>query len=215
MSFPARPGVCGDGHGSIWTRGSRTSASSDDSRGMCVAAPVRVTLGRADDHTVSVRTAVGGQWQAASSETNLGNVSPAEAARHLVDLARTIGGSSGDAAVSAASLAEGVDLSPELARLVRDDDAPLSSRRQALFWLGQSDYPTVDLAKLYAEVKPFALHEHFVFVLSQRRDDVAIDKLIDVARHDPDHEIRKAAMYWLGQTKDPRAVKFLQDILTR
>jgi HEAT repeat protein len=52
-------------------------------------------------------------------------------------------------------------------------------------------------------------------VLSQRHEDAAIDGLIDVARHDPDSEIRKRAMFWLGQTKEPRAIKFLQDILTR
>lgn len=215
MSFPARPGVCGDGSGSVWTRGTRTSYSSDNGQWLCVAAPVRVTIGRADNQTVSVRTTVGGRWQASSSETDLGNVSPAEAARYLVELAHTIGGSSGDAAISAAAFADGVDLSPELTRLVRDEDAPLGSRRQALFWLGQGDYPTADLAKLYGDLKPYALREHFAFVISQRHDDVAIEKLIDVARHDPDHEIRKLAMFWLGQTKDPKAVKFLLDILTR
>jgi len=215
MSFTARPGVCGDGHGSTWTRNGRTSYSSDNGQWQCVGGPVRVTIGRADNQTVSIRTTVGGQWQASPSETSLGTVSPAEAARYLVELAHAIGGSSGDAAISAAAFADGVDLSPELSRLVRDEDAPLGSRRQALFWLGQSDYSTTDLAKLYDDLKPYALREHFAFVISQRRDDVAIDKLIDVARHDPDHEIRKLAMFWLGQTKDPKAVKFLQDILTR
>jgi hypothetical protein len=215
MTFAARPGVCGDGHGSIWTRGTRTNYSSDNGQWQCIGGPVRVTLGRADNQTVSIRTTVGGQWQASPSETDLGNVSPAEAGRYLVELARTMGGSSGEAAISAAAFADGVDLSPELSRLVRDEDAPLGSRRQALFWLGQGEYPTTDLVKLYADLKPYALREHFAFVISQRRDDVAIDKLIDVARHDPDHEIRKLAMFWLGQTKDPKAVKFLTDILTR
>jgi hypothetical protein len=27
--------------------------------------------------------------------------------------------------------------------------------------------------------------------------------------------VRKQAMFWLGQTKDPRAVKFFEEILTR
>jgi hypothetical protein len=215
MSFAAKPGVCGDGHGSVWTRGSRTNISSGDGQWACIASPVRVVIGRADDRTVSVRTSVGGQWQASPSETDLGNVSPPDAARYLVDVARTIGGSSGDAAISAAAFADGVDLSPEFTRLVRDDDAPLESRRQALFWLGQGDATTTDLVTLYATLKPYTLREHFIFVISQRRDDVAIDKLIDVARRDPDHEIRKMSMFWLGQTKDPRAVKFLQDLLTR
>jgi HEAT repeat protein len=51
--------------------------------------------------------------------------------------------------------------------------------------------------------------------VSQRRDDVAVDKLIDIAQHDADLEVRKQAMYWLGQTQNPKALKFLRDLITR
>jgi hypothetical protein len=39
--------------------------------------------------------------------------------------------------------------------------------------------------------------------------------LIEVARNDPDPEIRRRAMFWLGQTKEAKAINFLRDILTR
>src|SRR5256885_246652 len=59
MKFPARPGVCGDGNGSIWINDAHRSENWDR-RSVCVAGPVRVSLGRADNATVSIRTYVGG-----------------------------------------------------------------------------------------------------------------------------------------------------------
>jgi hypothetical protein len=43
----------------------------------------------------------------------------------------------------------------------------------------------------------------------------ALDKLIDVAQHDTDRDIRKQAMFWLGQSHEPKAIKFFQDVLRR
>jgi hypothetical protein len=54
-----------------------------------------------------------------------------------------------------------------------------------------------------------------IFVLSQRRDREALDKLMSIARNDPDREMRRKAMFWLGQSKDPRVNAFLADIITR
>jgi hypothetical protein len=142
-------------------------------------------------------------------------VSPAEAAHYLPGIAHSIGGRSGSDAVSAAALSDAPDTSPDLVSLVRDANAPLDARKQALFWAGNTSLATRELVDLYDGLAPFSLREHFVFVISQRRDDAAVDKLIDVARRDANLEIRKRAMYWLGQTQDPRAVKFLRDLVTR
>jgi hypothetical protein len=117
--------------------------------------------------------------------------------------------------MSGAVFADAADLSPELARLVRDRDVAIETRKQALFWFGQGDAPTRDLVRLYDSLEARSLREHFPFVVSQRHDDEAIDKLIDIARADRDPDIRKQAMFWLGQSKDPRAVKFFHDILVR
>ena len=214
MAFQARPGVCGSSNGSIWTQESWSNSGSWNQT-VCLPGPVRVSLGRADGATISVRTFVGGTWRATSSETDLGVVSPAEAAHYLAGIAHSIGGRSGSDAVSAAALSDAPDTSPDLVGLVRDVKAPLEARKQALFWAGNTSLATRDLVNLYDGLTPFSLREHFVFVISQRRDDAAVDKLIDVARRDADLDIRKRAMYWLGQTQDPRAVKFLRDLVTR
>ena len=215
MSFPARPDVCGNGNGSTWTRSGGRWAMGNG-RWVCENGPVRVAIGRSDHQTVSVRTRVGGRWGAPGpSETNLGEVSSADAARYLVQLARTLGGNNAGHALSAAAFADGVDISPELTRLVRDDGVPLESRKQALFWLAQTETPTSALAALDSALEPFSLREQYTFVLSQRHDDLAVDKLIDIASHDRDREIRKRAMFWLGQSGDPKAIKFFQDVLKR
>ena len=210
MSFAARPGVCGDGMGSVWVRDARRD---NDMRRSCIAGPIRVALGRDNGVTVSVRTRVGGEWSASRSETDLGVVAPNDAARYLLGVARELSGRNGDEAMSGAVFADAGDISPELSRLVRDRDASVETRKQALFWFGQGDASTKDLVRLYDSLDARALREHFTFVVSQRRDDEAIDKLIDIARTDRDSETRKQAMFWLGQTKDPRAIKFFHDVL--
>jgi hypothetical protein len=196
MSFAARPGVCGDGRGSV-RFGRRQTRILERSPMVCVAGPVRVAIGRTTD---AEYTQMGVGKSAAASKPILA-MCPARGGALPHDT-YSLGGGSGDEALTAAAFADAGDLSPELRLFVRDDDAPLQSRRQALFWLGQSDFPTRDLARLYETLTPYSLREHFTFVLSQRHDDEAVAKLIDVARNDRDLGVRKQAMFWLGQSKD-------------
>ena len=59
------------------------------------------------------------------------------------------------------------------------------------------------------------LQNHLIFVYSQRRDSEATDKLMDIAAKDPNRELRKQAIFWLGQKKDPRVTKFLLDLINK
>jgi HEAT repeat protein len=97
--------------------------------------------------------------------------------------------------------------------VARDRTQPLETRKQALFWAGQSGVPLADLAALYDAADDRAMREQLVFVYSQREEPAAIDKLLEIARRDPDAEMRKKALFWLGQSEDPRAAKALQDII--
>ena len=54
-----------------------------------------------------------------------------------------------------------------------------------------------------------------VFALSQLPKDEGVPKLMEVARNNRNPEVRKQAMFWLGQSKDPRAVKFFEDVLLK
>ena len=52
-----------------------------------------------------------------------------------------------------------------------------------------------------------------VFALSQLPKDEGVPLLIQVARTHANPAVRKQAMFWLGQSKDPRALAFFAEIL--
>ena len=54
-----------------------------------------------------------------------------------------------------------------------------------------------------------------VFALSQLPKDEGIPKLVHVARANRNREVRQDAMFWLGQSNDPRALAFFEEVLTR
>ena len=211
--FAARPAVCGDGTGNSWS--TNGAWSRGNGRSACITGPVRITIGRADNQTVSVRLCVACAVRAGhGGDVDLGDIAPDDAARYLISLARHIAGTSAGDAVAGASIAD-ANVAPEFQALVRDDDASVDARKQGLFWFGQSDASTHDVIGVYDSLKPQELRRQFVFVVSQRQDDESVDKLIDIAQHDRDGDVRKQAMFWLGQSKQPKAIKFFQTILTR
>jgi HEAT repeat protein len=54
-----------------------------------------------------------------------------------------------------------------------------------------------------------------VFALSQMHDADAVPRLINVAKTNKNPVVRKQAIFWLGQMNDPRALDFLEEILTK
>lgn len=215
FGFATRPGVCGDGSESFW------SNSSGYETGWhvrpCIHGPLEIELTRSGGETVNVHDCIGcGPRDTGDRLVDLGEVAPADAARYLIAASPSLSTHGASKVIAAATFADGVDVSPELTKLVKNGDVSTETRKNALFWLGQSDASTHDLGQLYDQLQPRALREQFTFVLSQRRDDgAAIDKLIDIAQHDDDFSVRKKAMFWLGQTHDPKAIKFFQTILAR
>ena len=115
----------------------------------------------------------------------------------------------------AVSQSDGTTASRWLASVATDTRENEHTRQQAMFWLGQGRGPTADLVRLYDKLDDASLRNHYTFVLSQRHDSEALDKLIDVAQHDRDKSVRRQALFWLGQSKDPRAVAFIRDLVTR
>jgi HEAT repeat protein len=97
--------------------------------------------------------------------------------------------------------------------IARNRQEPMELRKNALFWAGQGKASIGELVRLYADVSDSEMREQLVFVYSQRSEREALDKLLDLARRDPDPEIRKKALFWIGQSKDPRATKIIEDIL--
>jgi tetratricopeptide (TPR) repeat protein len=89
-------------------------------------------------------------------------------------------------------------------------------RKKALFLAGQAGVSVQELAGLYNRIGDNELKDHLIFVLSQRQSDrAAMDKLFDIARNEKDSELRKKAIFWLGQSRDPRVQQFLMDLINR
>jgi HEAT repeat protein len=68
---------------------------------------------------------------------------------------------------------------------------------------GQREPPDTDVKK------------RAVFALSQLPKEEGIPLLIKVARTNQNPAVRKQAMFWLGQSKDPRALEFFAEVLSK
>src|SRR5437660_6143161 len=89
-------------------------------------------------------------------------------------------------------------------------------RKKALFWAGQSGVAIPAFASLYDRMGETEMKEQIIFVLSQRQSDkAAIDKLFDIAKNEKDSDLRKKAIFWLGQSRDPRVQQFLMDLINK
>jgi TolA-binding protein len=89
-------------------------------------------------------------------------------------------------------------------------------RKKALFWAGQSGVPMSELVGFYNRMNEPEMKEQMIFVFSQRENDkAAMDKLFDIARNEKDPDLRKKAIFWLGQSRDPRVQQFLMDLINR
>jgi HEAT repeat protein len=102
-----------------------------------------------------------------------------------------------------------------LVEVARNRSEPLELRKQALFWAGQEGATGGDLARLYDSFNERELRDHLIFVMAQDADRAAADKLLEIAKKDPDPELRKKALFWLGQIDDPRAAEALEDIISQ
>jgi len=90
-------------------------------------------------------------------------------------------------------------------------------REQALFWLAQRAGAKSAAAIVDAIINDpdTGVKKKAVFALSQLPHDEGVPKLIEVAKTQRNPEVRKQAFFWLGQTHDPRAVSFIEDVLTK
>jgi HEAT repeat protein len=145
-------------------------------------------------------------------------VSAREAADYLVSLAESERGSLGSKAILPATLADSANIWPALIKIARNPDVPRSTRTQSVFWLGQAagEAATRDLRDIVVDNDvDREVREQAVFALSQRPREEGIPALISIARTNKDPEIRKKALFWLGQSHDPRALDLFEELLTK
>ncbi|HEU5051406.1 MAG TPA: HEAT repeat domain-containing protein, partial [Gemmatimonadales bacterium] len=157
---------------------------------------------------------VGGHWVERPGVTDLGMVSAPAAAAYLLALAER-GGASADEAIFPATIADSVTIWPGLLRIARNPAATDKARRGAIFWLGQAAGAAVTpaLDSLVAD-EDSEVAEAAIFALSQRPDNEGVPALIRVARTHRKPGVRRQALFWLGQSKDPRALDLFEELLS-
>lgn len=210
LSFAARPGVCGNAGGHSITIVDR----DDEWEGDCERGPVRVSIQVRGGRVVESRTYVGGRWRRPSG-TDLGTVPATSAANDLLALAERAP-EGGEELITAATLADSTTIWPRLLEIARKTSLPMETRRHAVFWLGQAagDAATRGLDSIardgHGDVE---LRKQAVFALSQRPQEEGVPALIRIARSNPYAEVRKSALFWLGQSEDPRALALFEELL--
>lgn len=224
LSFNLRPDVCGYGR-TIHYSGRSSSVNFGDDRRYrdveydidCESGPGRLVLAKRDGEVADLRFYVGGRWRESAAATDLGMLPAGRVADYLVSLAETHDGRPGREAIFPATLADSAAIWPSLLRLARNERRPRATREQAVFWLGQAagEAATRGLDDLVGDdTLDREVRKSAIFALSQRRAE-GVPALIRVVRTSRDPELRKTAMFWLAQSKDPRALDLIEELLTR
>ena len=223
FSYPARPGVCGDGRTYISTgSGNFYGSYSTNGSDQCVAGPVRVVADIADRNVIALRTYVGGANPVVdAAATNLGTVTAVDATDYLLGVASRADGRVGRDAIFAAVLADGGDLSARLLDIGRDQNRPLETRRAALSGLGRSDAAQLD--RVGATLVQIATNESdaqgvrttALSVLSRLDRGAGIPSLVKLATGNITSWVGKESMVVLARSGDPRARQFLRSTVQR
>lgn len=225
MAYSVRDGICGDGSTYIRdrTRGEDNYITFDSRESRrwrerpCEPGPARVAISKLDGAVTRVRVYVGGEWSGdGTNVTDLGTVSGPAAAKALVALAgkeRRAG-----QAIFAAIIADSAVVWPDLLALAKNDNVARANRKDAIFWLSQAagDAATLGLSELAeSEDEDREIRDQAVFALSQLPEEQGIPILIRLAKSNKDPKVRRKALFWLGQSNDPRALKLIEEILIK
>ena len=219
--YTPRPGVCGDGEHFIRTGEHSYHGSFSTGRAMepCIEGPVQVKLTVEGGVVHRVQYWVGPLRSRDARE--LGAIAAPEAARYLISLAAEGSPRASAKAIFPAVLADSAVVGPALLAIAKDTDTRSRATRQdALFWLsrfasgavvGRANDPFA--SENESRTKDDELKAHAVFVLSQLPRHEGIPQLLDVARTNRNAHVRSQALFWLGQSGDPRALELFETVL--
>jgi HEAT repeat protein len=239
VQFAGRPGTCGDGRDVIGFRkalfGESFQSIGNWSAPNCRPGPVRVALIVANGRVTSMKTYVGGDWARTNDRvTDLGVVPSSEAASYFFALVPQIEGNGRrrdqDRLLLPAVLADDPAAVPRLISLARDESRAQETRRQAIQWIGLlGDAKVVPMLVTFAnggEAAPTGddidendmapgkkgLATAAMAALSTLEDGAGVPALIDLARSGASGT-RTSAVFWLGQSGDPRAFAALHGVI--
>ena len=89
-------------------------------------------------------------------------------------------------------------------------------RKDAVFWIGQkarSDSVIKFLETIVEKDADPEVRKKALDALIHAPDNLGVPALINIAKSHPDKAIRRVAVFWLGESKDPRAIEALLEIV--
>jgi hypothetical protein len=225
FTFASRPGVCGDGatyvrdgfggDNRIYENGNFSGRNRDIEWPPCVEGPVRVIAFLSGGELIRLRTYAGPRRPLREPATrDLGTVAVDDAADFLTRTIESARGRASNDAVLPLTLADSIDPWPALLRFARDERLSRSVRSSVAFWLARGAAAKLGLAD-HDDEGDDDVRASAVFALSQQPKDVAVPRLIEIGRSSSHPAARAQALFWLGQSGDPRAIDFFDEILRR
>lgn len=144
----------------------------------------------------------------------LGDVSGAQSVDFLKTLVNDVESrEKSEAALSAIALHR--DPAAAIAILDLAKNGSTRVRQRALFWIARrAERQAAGIITQAIDNDPdVEVKRQAVFALSQLPRDESVPLLIKLARSHTDPVVRKQAMHWLGQSRDPRALTFFEEVL--
>jgi hypothetical protein len=217
--YASRPSACGDGEtfiGNVFGRSTYYSGNStlsghgSWSTRPCVHGPARVVATVMGGEVTRLRPFVG---PVPSSDMRTLNVLPGEAVSWLGGIIERSSSKLASEAMLPLVLADADDPWPFLLRIARSDSRSTAIRRSALLWLSTGVTEKLGIADEGDDTDEDEVRKQVVFALSQGRKSESVPELIDLARTSKNPAARRSAIFWLGQTGDPRAADVYADLL--
>lgn len=219
--YPTRANVCGDGRGSISNIFGRAEFSFYDGSSsfgipsryrVCEHGPARLVLTVLDGEVTRARVYVGPVPPATAGVRSI-SASASDAQGWLTDAIEHGSARAASDLIVPLILVEGSDPWRMFLKLARDENRPRELKRTVMMWLSNAVSDHLGILDGAARTDDDEMREQAVFVLTQRPQAEGVPALIDVARTSSHPSARKAAIYWLGQSGDPRAIDVYADLL--
>jgi HEAT repeat protein len=102
-----------------------------------------------------------------------------------------------------------------LMTIAANNDESVRLRRRAVQLSERAGTSIADLAQLYDRVDDPQMKDAIIATLSNNGTKAALDKLLAIAKNDPNYSMRRRAVSALGRSEDPRVKDALKDIVEK
>ena len=220
--YPSRPSACGDGQSFIgnllgsdhvYSGDATWSGRNGWSTRQCVHGPARVVATVVGGEITRLRAYVGPVPPSAADVRTIG-VTAAEASGWMGDVLLRGTTRVASDVILPLILAEGPEPWPLLLKAARDENRPRDLKRNVMMWLSNGVSEHLGLSDTDdGSSDDDQMRNQAIYVLTQRPKSESVPQLIEIVRSVKHPSARKTAIYWLGQSGDPRAVDVYAELL--